>query len=320
MAKTKPTEAQEVPIDNQYPIPIYLNQKHVFSILAMMEGGFAQLQTIKETRTEQEGNDRKVSGQVGVSNAFSFLGIQFGGERGTHQTTGDVQEVQSEKVHTPDSLFARMRERLHQQGKVQTKNFSEAKPGQYIEFEATLRKNPLIDTFETIVVVAKTLRDMQEVTKPNQSKVGSGNKQSHTGKQDSSQGITNNQLKQMEGMLKAVKGDEPGGTVDLIGTLTGKERMESVLIADPNYADDPTFSDLVDGEYTILGKVVRVIPAESGEKINLLRKTGLGKVPEVVKLLAGAITAFSDVGVDLPDPVTEIEGPAIQVLPIAIFL
>src|SRR5690349_11991969 len=108
-------EGEDDPIANPYPVPLYLNQKYVFSVLAMMEGGYAQLQSVKATRTDQEERTNKLSGEVGVTNAFAFLGIKLGGERASEKKTGGSEEVSTERVHTPDSLFARLREKLYQQ-------------------------------------------------------------------------------------------------------------------------------------------------------------------------------------------------------------
>ncbi len=92
------------------------------------------------------------------------------------------------------------------------------------------------------------------------------------------------------------------------------------LISDKAFFSDPSLSDLVDGQYTVLGKVVRVLPEGSKEKLNLLRKTGLGKIQtqllqEMTTKLQGAEAA----GFKTPDLAMEIEAPAIQVMPIATF-
>src|SRR5260370_41832887 len=95
---------------NPYPAVIYLNQKYVFDILAMMESGFSQLETVKTTQTEQEDKSKRVAGDVGIKNVFSFLGISFSGERATANQSGESHERTAEKVYTPNSLFARRRE------------------------------------------------------------------------------------------------------------------------------------------------------------------------------------------------------------------
>lgn len=67
-----------------------------------------------------------------------------------------------------------------------------------------------------------------------------------------------------------------GEVVDLLATPTGPWVPNVVLTLDMAYASDPSLSDLIDGEYRVLGKVTRFIPAGSNETLNLLRKTTLG--------------------------------------------
>ncbi len=70
----------------------------------------------------------------------------------------------------------------------------------------------------------------------------------------------------------------------------------------------------------MLGKVARVVEADSEEPINLLRKTAFGKMDHRVFDQLGDIFVDQEVvGLKFPALVTEIEGPALQVVPIAIF-
>ncbi len=106
--KQRKAEVDDHCMVKSYPVPLYLNQKYVFSVLAMMEGGYAQLESVKATRLDQEERSSKLSGEVGVTNAFAFLGVKLTGERGSQRQSGDAEERSSERVHTPDSLFARL--------------------------------------------------------------------------------------------------------------------------------------------------------------------------------------------------------------------
>ena len=79
-------------------------------------------------------------------------------------------------------------------------------------------------------------------------------------------------------------------------------------------------SDLVDGRFNVLGKVIRVIDSED-DAISLIRKTAMSAMPK--KIMKEAFSGFSalstDQGFNIPDLELEIRGPVIQVLPIAIF-
>jgi hypothetical protein len=311
-------------LPNPYPIPLYLNQKYVFSLLATLEGGYAELENVKANRTVEHQQSSNISGEVGVTNAFAFLGIKLGGQRGTEHKSGDTQEITSERVHTPDSLFARLREQLHQEGMIRTESLDEAVPGEYVEFMAVLSKNPIVEALETVQDFFHMLEENDTATTPVQPKPNNKT-QNRRQAQPRTSGVTasNTQnttaYKQLNIMLNSVRGKE-GTTFYLVGEIVGTQ-IQSVVVMDPNFANDPIAADLIDGQYTVLGKVVRAIPQESQEVINLLRNASIGKLAIFTNQIAEAVQGMNELGVDLPDVrKTTVSGPAIQVVPIAIFM
>lgn len=304
MTILKGAEGEIVNQTSQYPIPLYLNQKYVFDILAMMEGGFSQLETIKTTQTEQEDKSRRYSGEVGFKNVFAFLGVSLGTEKTAKGQTGESQEVTKEKVHTPNSLFAQMRKRLHEQKLIVSSKLSETKPGNFVEFNITLRKNPLIDAIESLKSIMQTASIFVE---PQQKSKG----------QRPSENVNKKILEQMDALLNQLNAE---GTLDLIGTSVGEERIKVVLTIDRAFLSDPSLSDLISGEYTVLGKVTKVIPQSGEDKVNLLRKTSLGKIQgQLLEQLKKPLKDLQQSDFKIPELITEIEGPAIQVIPIAVF-
>ena len=72
-------------------------------------------------------------------------------------------------------------------------------------------------------------------------------------------------------------------------------------------------------EYRLLGKVVRKIEENSEETIDLLRGTGLGGVGrETLEQLWNAFNQMEQM--NLPQVKSEVGGPALEVVPIAIFI
>jgi hypothetical protein len=69
----------------------------------------------------------------------------------------------------------------------------------------------------------------------------------------------------------------------------------------------------------VFGKIVRTVFDES-DRISLLRNTPFAHLPNVFDSLKPAFAATKDAGLSLPQIVTEIESPVVQVQPIAIFL
>jgi hypothetical protein len=133
-------------------IPIYLNQQMVFDLLAVLEDGFYQLSTIREAGTDSESQRTGFGASIGVSNVFALLGIALKGEHGRERGSQDQTEVARERVHTPTSLFSKLRLTLHDRSLLTTVQATEdvenLSSGHFVEFRAVLRKNPLVDTIE----------------------------------------------------------------------------------------------------------------------------------------------------------------------------
>ena len=72
-------------------------------------------------------------------------------------------------------------------------------------------------------------------------------------------------------------------------------------------------------EYRLIGKVVRKIESDTDESIDFLLNTGLGGIGEEV--LNQLLSVFDQMpGMNLPKVETEIPGPALEIVPIAIFV
>jgi hypothetical protein len=164
-------------------VPIYLNQKIVFDVLAMMEDGFSQLSTLKTSASETETLRTNYGGGLGVSNVFAFLGITLKGERGGEHGAQDSQEATAEKVHTPASLFSKLRAHLGSRDLISEvgsiESLEQLRSGQFVEFRAVLRKNPLveyIETFRQVLDIADLFPDEAVETSHGAGPAGRGKK------------------------------------------------------------------------------------------------------------------------------------------------
>ncbi|MCZ7547044.1 MAG: hypothetical protein M5R40_27565 [Anaerolineae bacterium] len=106
-------------------------------------------------------------------------------------------------------------------------------------------------------------------------------------------------------------------TLDLLANFVDRE-LKAVVPVEIEYFSDRTPASIIDGQFVVLGKVVRNIP-EGGGSINLLRGTGLERLS--AKQLEPLYQAFSQIEqVEFPKLITHIEGPVIQIVPIAIYI
>jgi hypothetical protein len=305
-------EQDSVALDgNPYPLPLYLNQKYVFDVLSMMERGFSQLETVTTRRAEEQDKGTRFSGDVGFGNVFGLLNVTLGGGRTRQERVEGGEEVASERVHTPNSLFARMRERLFEEGLV-GRSLEEGTPaaGAFVEATMRLEKNPLVESLETIVSFLRMAAIFEEPT-PSGGGKRQGQKRAHPRSE------AEQMLGQMNDLITQLN---TGEVIDLLATPIAESAPNVVLTLDMAYATDPSLSDLIDGEYSVLGKVTRFIPATDVETINLLRKTTLGRLQaSVLDQLRTPLEEMQQGGIDLPQFRTEIEPPVVQILPIAVF-
>ena len=295
---------------NDLCIPIYLNQQAVFDLLAIFDDGFSRLSTIKTSANESESEKASASGSIGASNVFALLGITFSGERTKGKEHTGQTEINQEKVHTPTSLFAKLRVRLQEQnllkGLEERKDFDDLKNGDFVEFEAVLKKNPLVDTIEGFKQLVEVADGFQEES-PSASKTN----QRTPKPKNPNLAI----MKQMDSILKALS---QGGSVEVIGDLASITSGKAVLSAKLDFFSAGGTDELIDGEFRVLGKVVRV--ASSDESINLLRKTTFNRFDRsMIDQLTAGFHDSAISGLSFPELTTEIQGPSIQVIPIAIF-
>ena len=292
-------------------IPIYLNQQIVFDSLAVFDDGFYRLSTIKTASEESEASKSGLGASIGVSNVFALLGISFSGERGKEKGKQEQFEISQEKVHTPTSLFAKLRIKLQEQELLKyietNDGFEELENGDFVEFRAVLRKNPIVDTiegFKQVMEIAALFTDDK-------------NRSEKTPQKGSRPKNTNTEImRQMDGMLSALA---QSNSIELVGELVSTPEIKTVVTTKLDYFTPGGSTDIIDGEFRILGKVIRIVHPD--ESINLLRKTTFGKFDQ--KIFSQFSTAFEgaeNAGLHFPEFVTEIQAPALQVIPIAIFI
>src|SRR5215212_8409522 len=218
-------------------VPIYLNQKVVFDLLAMLEDGFSQLHTVKTSTSESDAQKNSYGGSIGLSQFVAFLSVSMRGDRSKEKSAQDQQEATAEKVHTPTSLFFKLRSLL--QGdlvkKVETlDDLDQLTTGQIVELKALLRKNPLVDyieTFKGILDLAKLAPDMHsQAAQASQapSRKNRGKKSSGT---DGKAEVQDTPVyKEMDALLTALT---ERGSLELIGEVLDVPPARVVLSTNP---------------------------------------------------------------------------------------
>lgn len=292
---------------NNLIVPVYLNQRLVFDLLAMLQGGISMVTAVTRQDTAEGTLTEKAGASFGLSQALSsLLKIDLSAEKSASSEASNSNTISEERVHTPASLFYQLRNTLIEKKVIKNLDASNVEAGDIVEFEASLRRNPIIETMESLselMSIAAVFNAEQE--KPQKHVARANNKTSEYEK-------INAQIRSLVSSLKA------GNTIDLTAKHM-KSNYEAVITVEVGYLSDPTMSDIVDGKFKVVGKVTRSV--EAHESINLLRKTALSKMPTaVLDQLFDALSSLGGTqGFSIPDLTLEIKGPALQIIPIAIY-
>lgn len=291
-------------------IPIYLNQQIVFDLLAIIEDGFSQLREVKSTSSDSNTNTSAVGGKIGANSVLSFLGISLTGSLSGNKKVDSQKATSEEKVHTPASLFSKMRsfllehDSLHIINSDSIKN-GEIRTGDFVEFEGILKKNPMVQTMEILVKVIETFFSF--TGQPNTNKNNKHNRNE----------INENKiiLDQMKSVLNDLT---QSNAIDFIVDIKGEPNVQAVLSTQIESFKDQNAFELIDGQFKVLGKVIKIV--DSKDNINLLRKTSFGIFDtKMLNDLTVQFEGLKEHGINIPRLITDVKGPAIQILPIAIF-
>ena len=286
-------------------IPVYINEKIVLDMLAIIEDGFSTVSQVSYSDHKENSNAQKIEAEVSTSASIlsKLLKIDLKGELSHSGNCGETENTTKEKVHTNVSLLSKFRAFLTDANILKSGfDISNMKIGDFIEVEGELQKNPLIncmDIFVDMLRMADIFAEKPQLNAKTQAKA-----------QKQQQDETMKKIKSFASELKH------SGTVDFIlsdsaGTV--------VLSAQEQYLSNDNISEILGGHFKVLGKVIAIC-ADKTESIDLLRKTTLSILPH--DLLADMFLCLQNEDMkqyNLPELKTEISGPAVIVIPVAIY-
>lgn len=287
-------------------VPIYINEKIVLDMLAILEDGFSTVSQISVSESLQHDNSKTAKANIGTTSTLlsKLLKIDIAGDVSISDDRKSDKNVVKEKVHTNVSLFSKFREYLFAGEIIKTDvDIKDMATGDFVEIEGELQKNPLInymDIFKNVFNLADAFTDIPPV----------GNRTKAKSQRQKDQQI----IKQIEALTRDLK---HSGTIDFI--MTGS-RSTAVLSVQEQYLANDNISEIIGGRFKALGKVIAVYQDKS-QHIDLLRKTTLSIFPEntLEELLSSVNNTESKYQINLPEFKTQIEGPAVIIIPIAIY-
>lgn len=280
-------------------IPVYINEKIVLDMLAIIEDGFSMVSQINYTEHTENNSVQKADAEISTSTTLlsKLLKIDVSGGLSHEGNRGQNENIIKEKVHTNVSLLSKFRSFLVEQKILKSDlDFSKMQVGDFIEVEGELQKNPIINYMDSFIDLFRMVDIFTEQPQTKRSKP----------REDE----TVTQIKSFAEELKH------SGTIDFI---LSDEKGTTVLSVQEQYLANDNISEIIGGHFKVLGKVISICK-EDTENIDLLRKTSLTILQE--DLLNDMFSGFKTEDMkqfNLPELKTKIISPAVIVIPIAIY-
>lgn len=290
-------------------VAVYLNQRLVFDLVAMLQNGIAAVTRLERSETGSETSTSSADAKFSLADAFSsLLKIQLSGAKGAASAATETRVSSEERTHTPASLFGVLRGELAARSLIVDATTKLPAPGDFVEFTSSLKRNPLVEGLDS-------LRDLMVLVSAffDEAKQKQGQKPKSTGREKAFDAAKISlQIKQLSDSLKS------GTTQDLVsGKALNSPR--SVVTLESQFLIDPSMSDLIDGTFRVLGKVTRVVGSPD-QSISLIRKASLNVAPDMLTKLKAMFSNLQvGSGFNVPEMEIDIPGPVFQVIPIAIY-
>lgn len=289
---------------SQLMIPVYINEKIVLDMLAIIEDGFSMVSQVNVSQQQERQSEKKLDTNVSTSTLLSKL-LKINLDAGIVHSSGSEQKenVTKEKVHTNVSLLSKFRKTLEKEQLLENSfDISKIKVGDFIEIEGELQKNPLIDYMDQLIGVFHMIEIFSDEPELGQKRNASNNRRKHS--------KTLSQIKEFSNELKN------SGTIDFVLSDQGKT---VVLSVQEQYLANDNISELLGGRFKVLGKVIGLRKSTS-ESIDLLRKTTLSILnDDTLNEMFSGFNSEDMKQFNLPELKTKINGPALIVIPIAIY-
>lgn len=303
--------------------PVYLDVPMMVSFLAALEGGVAI--SGEETSTETGSRERMLTGKSGLrARLFGFGDAELAAEGSAQRRDESSFVSQTARHHTAASLFNVLYGYLREDDQVvdvsAATDLGEIQAGQLVEFSGEYLGNPLEDVLAFFGALFPYIEP--EVPEEAPAPAGgsrSGNPAKKAAAKKAAQAVPAVQEDDDSEGLKIIKmmaGDLASAPVhDLL--FRTRDDLEAVVTVASEFYSPTTTENLRAGEFRVVGKVTRVL--DEGDSINLTRRTVMGAAgPDLAQATIGEINDLEGLSLAVANPI--VSGPALQMLPMSIFL
>ncbi|MBM4241544.1 MAG: hypothetical protein FJ150_07800 [Euryarchaeota archaeon] len=312
-------------------IPIYLDTNTLLDLLASMEDGFSTASRTVTRDSQSKTTGISGEGSFGI-NVYSILKLGFKGAANKETSADTGKELEEERFHTYGSLMNRLIKNLYENDVIKRvvdeKSWNDVTESDFIELQGKFIPNPIVNSltrltnlFDLLIIFSekKLIPPYDNLDNPPIPE-GMTKKQARDFKKEFKKNAED-QLKKIKSMKEMLDGI----TKDLGGENFQKYVIELKDLPDHKivsylfneFIRDRAGVELAYGEFRVLGKVVRKI--EKDESIDLLEGTVVGLSDEIIDAFKAPLKDMSK-QFRIPEIFTSVESPAIQIIPIAVFV
>ncbi|MGW4317982.1 DUF6414 family protein [Streptomyces sp. NPDC004684] len=311
--------------------PLYLDVQMMVSFLAYLEGGvfLSREETLQQEKLRAGRSDH--ASAVKLPSLGALLGLEASPNTQSSHPLGETAETRVARHHTAASLFNALYGFLHQDDAILVLDghdqLTTVTPGAFVKLSGRYTGNPLEEMLAIFTQVMSYMGEVSQSVNETRSQKSanrrSGNPQNRelAGQQgDEPYADMVEQFRQFEQSIemrfvKKMKEELESAPIHdvVLETTSG---IKAVLTVSSEYYDVAVAERLSSGDFIVLGKVTRVL--REGESISLSRRTVVGKMEDLSDPMTDAMTKIP--GFNLQSTESLVHYPAVQILPMAIFV
>lgn len=271
--------------------PFYLDTDMSMAFAAALAGGVA-LQREEVERDSQESQAvRNLRGNLRV---FDILGLGGSRERKEGESTG--AESRLIRHHTEASIFIALHDELRRAGQIREGNIEVLRSGDIVSIGIGPAVAPLRRIVDQILRLLDVAAPLDEDDDDQPESAGQTRQQRRqqarlAAKRAIAQSDGDSAgIHGLRGIFLALQDDlERSGMVDVV--IKREEEPSIILTLDKRFVSDQTLELLHTSEFTVIGKVTQIWPAED-DFVNLYRRSVLSLAPALIQTVTWNMLGF----------------------------
>lgn len=327
-------ETPKSKVVSQLAHPVYLDAEMLISFLASLEDGVSYSSEVAERYKASKDREAEAAGGISLPSIATLLGLTLSAEGRYKRRSSAEEDVESKFVreHTAASLFNRLRYRLTQIPdaliRIQSPDdLSTLSSGLLVEVQGEIAGNPLKQILDFLAALGPyyglEIDEPASKVRPANRSASRSSKRSGPGKSPVPQLTSANDETadiSLQDMLRILKHEvERSPIIDLL--MDGPDGTKIVLTVSRELLTPEVEAYLIGGTFNVIGKASGVLDA--GQSISLTRRTVFGfggrqLADEMFGEFNKSMAKGDTLNLSLAQGV--IDGPAIQILPLAIYL